>query len=75
MRLAQLTCRPLQTIARRLPPNPHPGPFVALHMFKDATYCVYCLALFVGFLGLYTVRNDPVYDVCRTRNTDACSSA
>ncbi|KAI0716985.1 MFS general substrate transporter [Earliella scabrosa] len=42
------------TIARRLPPNPHPGPFIHLAMFKSAPYSVYCSALFVGFLGLYT---------------------
>ncbi|RPD54932.1 MFS general substrate transporter [Lentinus tigrinus ALCF2SS1-7] len=42
------------TIARRLPPNPHPGPFITLHMFNSVTYCVYCLSLLVGFLGLYT---------------------
>ncbi|KAI0760539.1 MFS general substrate transporter [Fomes fomentarius] len=42
------------TIARRLPPNPHPGPFIHLAMFKSPPYSTYCLALFVGFLGLYT---------------------
>ncbi|KAI0718723.1 MFS general substrate transporter [Cerioporus squamosus] len=42
------------TIARRLPPNPHPGPFIDFDMFKSATYVVYCLSLFVSFLGLYT---------------------
>ncbi|KAI0754237.1 MFS general substrate transporter [Daedaleopsis nitida] len=42
------------TVARRLPPNPHPGPFIHLAMFKSASYSTYCLALFMGFLGLYT---------------------
>ncbi|KAI0628578.1 MFS general substrate transporter [Trametes polyzona] len=42
------------TIARRLPPKPHPGPFINLALFKSAPYSIYTLALFVGFLGLYT---------------------
>ncbi|RDX51685.1 MFS general substrate transporter [Lentinus brumalis] len=42
------------TIQRRLPANPHPGPFIDVDMFKSATYVVYCLSLFVSFLGLYT---------------------
>ncbi|TBU44223.1 MFS general substrate transporter [Dichomitus squalens] len=41
-------------IARRLPPKPNQGPFINLAVFKDVTYSIYCLALFVGFLGLYT---------------------
>ncbi|KAM5543470.1 hypothetical protein V8D89_002721 [Ganoderma adspersum] len=42
------------TVARRLPPRPHQGPFVNLALFKDATYTMYCLSLLFGFLGLYT---------------------
>ncbi|RDX51777.1 MFS general substrate transporter [Lentinus brumalis] len=42
------------TIARRLPANPHPGPFIQIGMFKSVTYMVYCLSLFLSFLGLYT---------------------
>ncbi|KAI0641337.1 MFS general substrate transporter [Trametes meyenii] len=41
-------------IERRLPPKPKPGPFVNLSLFTNATYTIYTLSLFVGFLGLYT---------------------
>ena len=45
-----------QTIARRLPPKTNLGPFVDWASFKSPAYSVYVLAIFIAFLGLYTVR-------------------
>ncbi|KAH9888049.1 MFS general substrate transporter [Cubamyces lactineus] len=42
------------TISRRLPPKPHPGPFINLSMFKSPVYAIYSVSLFTGFLGIYT---------------------
>lgn len=46
----------VQTIARRVPPKPHNGPFIDLSLFKSAPYSIFSLSLFMGFLGIYTVR-------------------
>ncbi|KAL1948801.1 hypothetical protein VTO73DRAFT_10607 [Trametes versicolor] len=42
------------TIARRVPPKPHNGPFIDLSLFKSAPYSIFSLSLFMGFLGIYT---------------------
>ncbi|KAI0821879.1 MFS general substrate transporter [Trametes gibbosa] len=42
------------TIARRLPPKLHSGPFFKYSLLKSKPYTVYTISLFVGFLGIYT---------------------
>ncbi|KAJ3552879.1 hypothetical protein NM688_g3923 [Phlebia brevispora] len=48
------------TIARRLPPKNHQGPFFRLGEFRSPAYCAYTFAALVEFLGLYTVRRSTV---------------
>ncbi|KAJ8074988.1 hypothetical protein PM082_019315 [Marasmius tenuissimus] len=46
---------PNLTLRRRLPPKNVSGGIVNIRVFKSPVFSVYCLAIWVTFLGLYTV--------------------